>query len=230
MSTGRNALWLTGCRLSGDVLNLLLFVLISRSFGPAGAGEYSYGFAIATFAFVIGCLGIEEYGLRQYARMSSEERPGFLGALLGTQVLMVALAVLSLAVYLAATSPTPATLLMVCELGAYQITASVVATLFIPSMAAQRMLWPALAELCARAIAFSIAGYGIAVAHASLAHALLGYPVAALVWMAIALRAIRASRPGSACVSPRPHPGASSASSGLSPSSRYSHSCLRASA
>jgi O-antigen/teichoic acid export membrane protein len=195
VSTGRNALWLTGCRLTGDVLNLLLFVLISRTFGPAGAGEYSYGFAVATFAFVIGCLGIEEYGLRQYSRMDEDARPGFLGELLGTQVLMVGLAVLTLVVYIAVTAPTPATLLMVCVLGAYQITASIVATLFIPAMAAQRMLWPALAELGARSIAFAIAGYAISVAHASLAHALLGYPVAAAVWLTIALTALRRFAP-----------------------------------
>jgi len=30
LSTTRNTLWLTGCRLTGDVLNLMLFVLISN--------------------------------------------------------------------------------------------------------------------------------------------------------------------------------------------------------
>jgi O-antigen/teichoic acid export membrane protein len=191
----RNALWLTGCRLTGDVLNLLLFVLISRRFGPAGAGAYSYGFAVATFAFVIGCLGIEEYGLRQYARMDAVQRPIFLGELLGSQLLMVALAVFALVMYLAVTAPSPATLLMVCVLGMYQITAAVVATLFIPAMAAQRMLWPALAELTARAVAFAVAGYAIGIAHAPLAQALLGYPVAAVIWLVIAVRSIRRFAP-----------------------------------
>ncbi|MDP9009197.1 MAG: oligosaccharide flippase family protein [Pseudomonadota bacterium] len=195
MSTTRNAIWLTGCRLTGDVLNLLLFVLISRSFGPAGAGAYSYGFAVATFAFVIGCLGIEEYGLRQYARMDTAGQSTFLGELLGTQMLMVALAVISLVVYLALTAPSQATLVMVCALGAYQITAAVVATLFIPAMAAQRMIWPALAELTARTVAFAAAGYAIGVAHAPLAQAVLGYPVAALVWLTIAFRSIRRFAP-----------------------------------
>jgi len=41
LSTTRNAIWLTACRLTGDVLNLLLFVLISRRFGPGGAGLHS---------------------------------------------------------------------------------------------------------------------------------------------------------------------------------------------
>lgn len=188
MSRTRNTLWLTGCRLTGDVLNLLLFVLISRRFGPTGVGVYSYGFAVATFAFVIGCLGIEEYGLRQYARMHEAQRPAFLGELLGTQALMVLAAVLTLAVYLLLTRPSPATLIMIGALGVYQITAATVATLFIPAMAAQRMLWPALAELCARTIAFAGAAYAIEIAHTSLALAVLGFPCAAVIWLGIALR------------------------------------------
>jgi O-antigen/teichoic acid export membrane protein len=195
MSTTRNAIWLTACRLTGDVLNLLLFVLISRRFGPAGAGAYSYGFAVATFAFVIGCLGIEEYGLRQYARMDDHDRPAFFGELLGTQMLMVALAVSAIAIYLLLTQPSNATLLMVCALTMYQISAAVAATLFIPAMAAQRMMWPALAELSARAVAFSVAGYAIGVSHAPLAQALLGYPVAAFIWLAVAIRSTRKFAP-----------------------------------
>ena len=195
MSTTRNAIWLTACRLTGDVLNLLLFVLISRRFGPGGAGAYSYGFAVATFAFVIGCLGIEEYGLRQYARTDERERPVFLGELLGSQLLMVVLAVIAVALYLALTGPSHATLITVCVLGVYQITAALVATLFIPAMAAQRMLWPALAELAARAIAFAVAGYAIGIAHAPLAQALLGYPLAAVFWLVIAVISVRRFAP-----------------------------------
>jgi O-antigen/teichoic acid export membrane protein len=195
LSTTRNTAWLTVCRLAGDVLNLLLFVVISRQFGPAGAGAYSYSFAVATFAFVIGCLGIEEYGLRQYARLDAAERPGFLGELLGTQTLMVAAAVIGLAAYLALTRPSPATLIMVGALGVYQITAAIVATLFIPAMAEQRMLWPALAQLAARTVAFVAAGCAIHIAHASLALALLGFPPAAVIWLSLAIRSTRRYAP-----------------------------------
>src|SRR5450631_4220317 len=121
MTTTRNALWFTTCRLTGDVLNLLLFVLISREFAPAGVGAYSYGFAVATFAFVIGCLGIEEYGLRQYARTEAAHRPVFLSELMSTQALMVAAAIIALALYLTLTRPSSTTLLMVGSLGIYQI-------------------------------------------------------------------------------------------------------------
>lgn len=170
---------------------MLLFVLISRQFGPPGIGVYSYSFAVATFGFVIGCLGIEEYGLRQYARTDAEQRPAFLSELLGTQSLMVVAALVGLAIYLAITRPSPTTLIMVIALSVYQITAAIVATLFIPAMAEQRMLWPALAELCVRTVAFAIAGYAIGFAHAPLALAVLGYPLAAIIWLTIAMTSIR---------------------------------------
>jgi len=92
-----------------------------------------------------------------------------------------------LAAYLSLTQPSATTLTMVGALGIYQITAAIVATLFIPAMAAQRMLWPALAELSARTIAFAVAGCAIYVGHASLAFALLGFPLAAAFWLAFAI-------------------------------------------
>ncbi|HLW23737.1 MAG TPA: oligosaccharide flippase family protein [Steroidobacteraceae bacterium] len=196
MSRARNALWLTGGRLTGDVLNLLLFVLISREFGPAGVGGYSYGFAVATFGYVIGCLGVEEYGLRQYARLDGPARAAFLGGLLGTQLLMQAAALLALAGYVLATHPPPELLATIAALSIYQLTAALVATLFIPAMAAQRMLWPALSELGARAIAFGVTGTLILVAHVPLHRALIGYPLAALVWLALALKARARFAPG----------------------------------
>lgn len=192
MRTAKNAAWLTACRLSGDVLNLLLFVLISRQFGPAGVGTYSYGFAVATFVFVIGCLGIEEYGIRQYARMEPAAQAGFLAELLGTQLVMVAAAGAALAIYLMLTAPLPEKLAIVLELTAYQVAAAAAVSLFIPEMAYQRMAYPALAELASRVVACVVAGIAIYVLHASLASALLGFPLAAAVWMFLAIRSARA--------------------------------------
>jgi O-antigen/teichoic acid export membrane protein len=191
----RNAAWLTACRLSGDVLNLLLFVLLSRQFGPAGVGTYSYGFAVATFVFVIGCLGIEEYGIRQYSRMEPAAQAGFLAQLLGTQAVMVAVATTALAIYLLITAPTAQKLAIILELTCYQIAAAVSVPLFIPEMAYQRMSYPALAELTSRIVAFTGAGIAIYVLHASLALALIGFPLAAAVWMCLAVRSARARGP-----------------------------------
>jgi O-antigen/teichoic acid export membrane protein len=84
---------------------------------------------------------------------------------------------------------------MICALTVYQITAAVAATLFIPAMAAQRMIWPAFAELAARAIAFSVAGFAVGVGQLRLAPALLGYPAAALIWLTVAIVCARRFAP-----------------------------------
>jgi O-antigen/teichoic acid export membrane protein len=178
------------------VLNLLFFVFIARQFGPAGAGIYQYGFTIATFGFVIACLGIEEYGLRQYSRLDAAARPAFLSELLGAQSYMVVLAVLGLAVYLGVTGPSKQTFIMVCALGYYQITAAIAPTLFIPAMAQQQMAGPAIAELTARVVAICVAACLIGISHAPLALAVVGFPLAAVIWLTLALRSARRHLPG----------------------------------
>jgi PST family polysaccharide transporter len=187
----RNAIWLTACRATGDFLNLLLFVIISRAFGPAGVGEYSYGFAVASFVFVVGCLGIEEYGLRQYARMQQARRAPFIAELLGAQAIMVVVAIVGLAVYLLLTAPKPTTLVIVVLLAYYQVAVAVAATLFIPAMAEQRMAQPAVSDLVTRALAFAVAGAAIRFGHLPLPLTLLGFPVAGTVLLVLAVRSAR---------------------------------------
>jgi O-antigen/teichoic acid export membrane protein len=183
-----NAVWLTGCRAAGDVLNLLLFVVISRHFGPAGVGEYSYSFAVATFVFVIACLGIEEFGLREYARIEATRRQSFFAELLGAQLLMIAVALIGLVIYLAATAPTPATLLIVGLLTFFQAAVALARTLFIPSMSQQRMVQPAITDLATRAIAFGVAGVAIQIGDSALPYALIGCPAAGIFLLLVSAR------------------------------------------
>ncbi|MEP6546159.1 MAG: polysaccharide biosynthesis C-terminal domain-containing protein [Gammaproteobacteria bacterium] len=185
MKLTNNAAWLIGCRVSGDLLNLLLFVIISRHLGPAGIGAYSYGFAVSTFVFVIGCLGIEEYGLRRFARIESDRRASFFAELLGAQLLMIAVAIVGVAVYLALTRATHATILTVALLTAFQASVAIARTLFIPSMSQQRMMLPAVADLLMRALAFGIAGLTIQFSNVALPLSLIGFPVSAVLLMIV---------------------------------------------
>ncbi|HWG75611.1 MAG TPA: polysaccharide biosynthesis C-terminal domain-containing protein [Steroidobacteraceae bacterium] len=191
MSIRRNAVSLLICRLSGDSLNLLFFILISRAFGPAGIGIYAYGFAVGTLFYALGCLGIEEYGLREYARMDASGRRQFMAELMGTQTLMVAAALLGLTLYLLATRPAPPVLFVVLSLTAYQIGSAIASTLFVPAMGQQFMLGPALADVLCRALAMLIAVVAIFFKHATLAQSLLGWPVATVLYLALAVASAR---------------------------------------
>ncbi|HTT04846.1 MAG TPA: polysaccharide biosynthesis C-terminal domain-containing protein [Steroidobacteraceae bacterium] len=191
MSIRKNAAALVICRVSGDGLNLLFFVLISRAFGPDGIGTYAYGYAVTTFVYAVGCLGVEDFGLREYARMDPARRAHFMAELLGTQAVMVALALIGLAIYLLLTAPSQPVLMVVLSLGAYQIGSSIAGTLFVPAMGQQLMLGPAAAEPLCRALAMVIASLAIWLAHASLAQSLMGYPIAGVLNILLAAGSAR---------------------------------------
>src|SRR3989337_1187818 len=82
----RNAFVLLACRVGADLLNFLLFLVVSRRFGPEGMGEYGYAFALAGLVYYAATLGIDEYGVREYTYRVSERRPSLIGDLLGAQV------------------------------------------------------------------------------------------------------------------------------------------------
>ena len=180
MNVTRNAAWLLGCRISGDFLNLLLFVLISREFGPAGVGQYSYSFAVVGFIGVIGNLGIEEYGLREYQRVEPQRRSRFLAELLGTQAVMIGAALAGTAVYLLLTQPSAAMLANMASIGFYQVCLALSTALFIPAMSQQFMMGRALVDLSCRAAAFISAGAAIYIWHVPIAQALVGYVLAGI--------------------------------------------------
>jgi O-antigen/teichoic acid export membrane protein len=164
----RNASWLLVGRVGADLLNFVLFLIVSRQFGPHGMGIYAYGFAIAGFVYSATTLGIDEYGIREYARLAADRRAGLLADLLGSQTCIAAVALIALAAYLFATSPTPEVLTIVLALTTYQLCSAFATSLFVPAMAEQRMLWPALVILLCRALGLAIAAPLILIADAPL--------------------------------------------------------------
>lgn len=181
MKITTNAVWLVGCRVSADVLSLVLFITISRYFGPSGVGAYSYGFAIATFVYVIGSLGLDEYGVREYARLPADRRPALMADLLGTQAMMLSGAVVGLITYLFVTDASRVTMGIVGSLAAYQLAYALTRTLFVPAIANQAMVGPAVAELGCRGGAIAVAVLALVVANSSLLVALSGFSVFALL-------------------------------------------------
>jgi len=177
MKTTVNAAWLIGCRVAADFLSFLLFIAISRQFGPEGIGTYSYAFAVSTIGFVISGLGIEGYGVREYTRLEPRHGSALVADLLGAQILVVILTVLALAFYLRITGGSLTIIGIVMSLAAYQIASAFSRTLFIPANAGQAMIGPAVTELCCRGGAIVVAMVSIAFLNSSLLVALIGYPV-----------------------------------------------------
>jgi O-antigen/teichoic acid export membrane protein len=149
---------------------------------------YSYGFAITGFVFVIGGLGIEEYGLREYVRFDAARRSQFMAELLGVQAVMLAGALAGVSVYLSLTAPSAATLSVIASLGYYQAALALSSTLFIPAYAQQHMVGCAFIDLICRGAAFIFAGFAIYAWNLPLPQAMVGYPLAGSLLIVLSRR------------------------------------------
>jgi glycosyltransferase involved in cell wall biosynthesis/O-antigen/teichoic acid export membrane protein len=187
----RNATWLLGCRIGADLLNFVLFLVVTNAFGPAGIGVYAYGFAIAGLIYAATTLGIDEYAIREYVRRSRERRQRLVSDLLGAQAVIAALAVAALWLYLHVTGVDGEVGVIVGVLSLYQLCASLSNTLFVPAMAEQRMMAPALIVLASRAAALIAAAALIWIAEAGLMWALLPFGASGLVMAMLAARSAR---------------------------------------
>jgi O-antigen/teichoic acid export membrane protein len=181
MAALTNATGMLFCRVAADGLNVVLFIVISRLFGPEGVGVYSYGFAVATLVYAMTVLGIEQYATREYQHSSPAQRSRLIGELLGLQLCVGVLMLVVLALYLLITAPDADTALIVGALSTYQLCSAVAATLFVPAMAQQEMLAPSVFTLVARGGAFVVATFSVWILKSPLSLALLAFALAGFV-------------------------------------------------
>jgi O-antigen/teichoic acid export membrane protein len=183
-----NAFWLSFSRLTTDLLSFALFAVIARAFGPSGTGEYSYGFAVATLVALISTSGFDEYGIRQYTRAALSARGALWQDILSTQLAQLVIGAGILGVLALLGVVRSQNLAVVLELSLYVIGWSASRTFFIPAMAAQAMIKPALTDLACRVGAILSALLLAAVVHPPLPWMLIGFPIAGVVLSALALR------------------------------------------
>jgi O-antigen/teichoic acid export membrane protein len=182
-----NAFWLSSCRLAADLLSFVLFAVIARTFGPTGTGQYSYGFAVGTLVALIATAGFEDYGIRQYARAQPHERAQLWEDLLATQCLQLAVGGLAFLIFVVVGAIDASNVTVVLELAAYVVAWWLSRTFFIPAMASQSMIKPALADLGCRLAAVVGALLLALVAHASLPVMLAVFPLAGATLLLVAL-------------------------------------------
>lgn len=184
----RNAGWLTGTRLTGDLLSFGLFVVLSRYFGPAGIGAFAYGFAIATFVTIFVGLGLDDFGVRELSRLPADEGRQLLGKLVASQLALVGVVSVALGAFLLLTSASPTVAGIIIVLGAQQAFLTIARTFFAPAYAQQAMATPALMEVGCRVAGMLITLTLVVVFQTSLVTALVGYPIGAMALLAFAIR------------------------------------------
>lgn len=171
---------LTVARVAGDLASALLFIAISRSFGVEGIGLYAYAFAVAGIAQLALNFGLDDYGLREYASRPPGERPQLLANALVIQLGLLVVVALALWGYLTVSGAGGETVLLVWLLAGYQLLLNFATMLFIPPIRAQRMLWPAVAELTCRAGGSVLAALIIVTMSVTLVQAMVVLPASAV--------------------------------------------------
>ncbi|MBV8851960.1 MAG: oligosaccharide flippase family protein, partial [Sinobacteraceae bacterium] len=187
----KNAFWLTGARGIADISSFALFTVISRSFGPAGTGEYSYAFAVGNLVALIGSSGLEEYGIREYASAAVADRPQLWRSLVSTQIRQLMVAALFLCGFLVSGINHSARTSVIIESVIFFVGWYSARTLFVPSMALQSMRQPAMIDLSCRLLAI-LSAIGIVLGlQLPLPAALIGFPAAGLAMVAAATLSVR---------------------------------------
>lgn len=186
-----NASWLIGARVAGDAVNLILMVVLARRFGPPGYGQYAYGFAVATFVYYFLNPSLDQFAVRECARLPQEGRKRLLGSLLGLQLAVAAVVALGLIGFFWLTHATLEVVTITVMLSVYQGSAALAWTFFMPALADQRMALAALAEPLCRIL--SIVGAIVMVLGfaAPLAAGLVFFPVGGLVMLALGIWSAR---------------------------------------
>lgn len=185
--TFSKAAWLVGGRSMSDALAFALFVALARAFGPEGAGVYAFNFALATILYEIVALGIEECGVREFAREPARG-PALIGRLLKVQT---AIALLGGALLLSINPVLQgANLALLALMVMYQLAFAAARTLFIPAFVAGQLAPQIIGEVVTRsgALLFAIL---VIPRGASLTIALVGLPLFALGLLMLAVISAR---------------------------------------
>jgi len=185
----RNAFWLSFCRFAADFSSLVLFTVISRDLGPSSTGQYSYAFALGAFIAIFAASGLDQYGVRQYVRVGSEEdRAACWSNMLVAQMLQLLLGFGLLGAAVAYLGGRHADPLVILELTVFLVGWGLSRTFFIPAIARQAMATPAITELGCRAAASLGALILLLSGVHTLQLMLLPFPIAGAVLIALALR------------------------------------------
>ena len=135
--------------------------------------------------------GFEEYGTRQYARASEEERPRLWREIVSTQAAQLGIAIVLFAAFLWIDhwhGGLQARTTVILELAIFLVGWGLSRTLFVPAMALQAMVLPAFMELACRLAAIFVA-LALWLRNApSLPLMLVAFPVSSLVLLLLAAR------------------------------------------
>jgi len=180
----RNFSAMTSVKVASDVFTFVLFVVLSRTFGQDGIGQYSFGMAVTGFFAVFADFGLYNLNIKEASRKQGSLRDDFGAALtLRAGYTLLGLTGLLVAVRFLPISEQGRTIVLL--LGVYQFAYRLTYGFSSLFVAKERMGVVAGLEFVLRVVT-AIAGVGIAFTGGSLVLAVGVLPAVAVIEVAVA--------------------------------------------
>ena len=181
--------FLSAGKLLGDLCTFGLFVVLSRAFGEAGIGEYSFAIAFTGFFMVFADYGLYYLGLKNMSRSEAVPTHEY-AQVLAVRLVLSSLAFFSLlpvVLFMPFSYETKAVLILI---GAFQVLYTIVDGFATVFLARDSTPWAALLELSLR-VAVAAAGIAAVAAGASLVVTVATMPLICLAGTGFAYLLVR---------------------------------------
>jgi O-antigen/teichoic acid export membrane protein len=116
----RNTAYLTIAQVIGELLNFVLFIILTRVYGEINIGKYGFAMSIAVILGAVADFGYREYTIKVMAQ-NLEQAKSILGNIIGLRIVFTLTAMLFLAIGSFSFSISDSTRIVLLSIGAYQL-------------------------------------------------------------------------------------------------------------
>ena len=182
-----NTSLLTVMQVTGDSTGLILYVVLSRYFGPEGIGLYAFGMSIALIAFYFINSGFDDYGIRECSLIPQIERNILIGKIVVVQLLLLMVTLIIFIPFIFAAKLQVESIIIVSSILINMILLAFSKTFFISFNSQERMVLPALAELSMKILNVATASIAIIFFKTQIYIALLPYVLFGILILVLAV-------------------------------------------
>ncbi len=173
--------YLTIGKLIGDAFTFALFVILSRTYGQEGIGQYSFAMALTGFFAVVSDFGLFHLSIKEISRMGKDIN-SYVGKLLCVRILLTLIIFSALLIVAFALKFSPDLLSIILLIGAYQIIYTLVDGQVAIFIAKENMLTPAILESSLK-ILIAVIGISIALLGGTLATVVGVFPLVTFIYI-----------------------------------------------
>jgi O-antigen/teichoic acid export membrane protein len=178
-------------QVAGDFSGLILYIVLSRHFGPEGMGIYAFGLSLSLIAYNLINFGFDDYGIRECSLLSRNQRNILIGRITSVQFLLLILALIIFIPFLLIAKISAESTAVAFSILVNMISLAFSKTFFIPFNSQQRMVFPASLVLSMKILNVAAAASAVLFLGAPIYIALLSYGLSGLLLLFISIISFR---------------------------------------